>query len=202
MTRKPYHHGDLKAALVAAGLEITRLGGPDALGIRDVTRRVGVSPNAAYRHFADRDALLAAVSAAIQDRMAEQMTIAAPRGGTAQSRAVALLRAVGEGYIGFALAEPGWFRVAFFGAGPPALEAAAKDRMPPPYVALQQALDGLVETGALALDQRQDAEWSCWATVHGFAELVLHGPLQGAPPDDLRRLGAGAVRTVIDGLLA
>ena len=53
-----YHHGDLRTALIDAGLHLTRTGGPDALTIREATRRVGVSPNAAYRHFADRDALL------------------------------------------------------------------------------------------------------------------------------------------------
>ncbi|MGB7867270.1 MAG: TetR family transcriptional regulator, partial [Mycobacterium sp.] len=46
-----YHHGDLRAALIDAGLQLTRAGGPDALTIREATRRVGVSPNAAYRHF-------------------------------------------------------------------------------------------------------------------------------------------------------
>ena len=60
-----YHHGDLAQALVDAGLEVTRAGGPSALTIREVTRRVGVSPNAAYRHFPDRLALLRAVSSAI-----------------------------------------------------------------------------------------------------------------------------------------
>lgn len=57
--RKPYHHGNLREALLEASLEITREGGADALSLRDATRRAGVSPNAAYRHFADRDALLA-----------------------------------------------------------------------------------------------------------------------------------------------
>src|SRR5688572_17872553 len=95
---QPYHHGNLREALVEAGLELTRQGGESALVMRDVTRRVGVSPNAAYRHFADRDALLAAIAERIRVGMADRMhefeaADASPRG---------LLRAVGLGYIGFA----------------------------------------------------------------------------------------------------
>lgn len=199
MAQKPYHHGDLRAALVDAGLAITRKGGPSALGIRDVTRRVGVSPNAAYRHFADRGALLAAVSSAIQDRVADQMDIERPRGGTRQSRALARLRSVGEGYIEFGLAEPGWFAVAFFGAGP-ALADAGADQPPLPYVELQEALDGLLEAEVITPEQRAGAEWPCWATVHGFVELAMHGPLRDRSADELRALGSQAVGTIISGL--
>ena len=115
-TKSGYHHGDLRAALIDAGLELTRAGGPDALSIRAATRRVGVSPNAAYRHFSDREALLTAVASAIQDRVAVRMR--SPRSGRRSPAAQARhrLRAVGLGYIEFALDEPGWFTVAFFGA--------------------------------------------------------------------------------------
>src|SRR6201999_3657551 len=68
-----YHHGDLRTALIDAGLALTRTGGPEALTIREATRQVGVSPNAAYRHFVDREALLGAVATAIQHRMAARM---------------------------------------------------------------------------------------------------------------------------------
>ncbi|MFC6256362.1 TetR/AcrR family transcriptional regulator, partial [Kocuria oceani] len=77
-TRDAYHHGDLRRALVDAGLAATRAQGTTALALRDVTRQVGVSPNAAYRHFADRKALLSAVAREIQDRMAEQMRARMP----------------------------------------------------------------------------------------------------------------------------
>jgi len=193
-----YHHGDLRAALVTAGLDLTRTGGPAALSIREATRQAGVSPNAAYRHFADRAALLDAVSAAIQDQMAALMVAPAARGGTAGSRARARLRAVGIGYIDFALAEPGWFAVAFFGAaddGP-----IDENRLPPPYMALQEALDGLVQAGVLTTRQRDGAQWPCWSTVHGFAVLALQGPLRGMPGDELRAAAARAVDAIITGV--
>ncbi len=185
-----YHHGDLAAALVEAGLELTRSGGPDALTIREVTRRVGVTPNAAYRHFPDRQALLRAVATAIEARMAEGMehVPAAPR---------ASLRAVGLGYISFALTEPGWFAVAFFGAGDASPESVVDS---PAYLALADALDMMVHIGDLDPSARPGATWSCWSTVHGFAELALRGPLRHLDRAELWLLAEQAVDTVIAGL--
>ena len=194
-TKTGYHHGDLCAALIDAGLQLTRAGGPAALTVREATRRAGVSPNAAYRHFADRDALLSAVSQAIQDRMAERMRAPASRRGSAQTRARNQLRAVGLGYIEFALDEPGWFAVAFFGSGP-----VGDDRVPPPFRALVDGLDAMVEAGVLQPDRRLGAEWPCWSAVHGFAELALRGPLRGTGRRDLEALARRTVDDIIAGL--
>jgi len=185
-----YHHGDLRTALIDAGLALTRTGGPEALTIREATRRVGVSPNAAYHHFADREALLGAVASAIQHRMAAQMQGSSRRRGTEDQ-----LRAVGMGYIKFALAEPGWFAVAFFGAVNPDDTADA-----PPYLALVNALDAMVAAGVLAPDRRAGAEWPCWSAVHGFAELALRGPLRHAGRRDIAALAARTVDDIIAGV--
>ncbi len=185
-----YHHGDLRAALIDAGLQLTRAGGPDALTIREATRRVGVSPNAVYRHFVDREALLSAVATAIQSRMAARMRISVRRRGPTEQ-----LRAVGIGYIKFALDEPGWFAVAFFGADQSNGTASA-----PPYLALVEALDAMVEAGTLSPDRRDGAEWPCWSAVHGFAELVLHGPLRNASRRSVDALAERTVDDIIAGL--
>src|SRR6266496_6480047 len=71
--RGPRPRGTVRAALVEAGVELARSGGPDAVVLREVTRMVGVVPNAAYRHFADRDAFLAAVRDAAMGRLARRM---------------------------------------------------------------------------------------------------------------------------------
>ncbi|MGW5438824.1 TetR/AcrR family transcriptional regulator [Nocardia asteroides] len=187
-----YHHGDLAAALIEAGLEMTRSGGPEALTIRAVTRAVGVTPNAAYRHFPDRLALLRAVSAAIEATMAAGMA-----GGREPAAPRESLRAVGLGYIAFALAEPGWFAVAFFGAGDTSPDSV---RDSPAYLALADALDMMVHVGELDPAARAAATWSCWSTVHGFAELALRGPLRHLERAELWRLAERAVDTVIAGL--
>jgi AcrR family transcriptional regulator len=190
-----YHHGDLRAALIDAGLHLTRTGGPEALTIREATRRVGVSPNAAYRHFVDREALLRAVATAIQHRMAATMQSSARRRGSAEQQARDRLRAVGVGYIKFALDEPGWFAVAFFGAGQ-ADEAATA----PPYLALVEALDAMVDAGALSPERRDGAEWPCFSAVHGFAELALHGPLRAASRRQVESLAGRTVDDIIAGM--
>jgi AcrR family transcriptional regulator len=203
-----YHHGDLRAALIDAGLHLTRTGGPEALTIREATRRVGVSPNAAYRHFADRETLLRAVATAIQHRMAAQMQSAARRRGSAEPLACDRLRAVGLGYIKFALDEPGWFTVAFFGADLAGADligfAAEQDQTAtaPPYLALVEALDAMVIAGALSPERRDGAEWPCWSAVHGFAELVLHGPLRHARRREVEALAKRTVDDIIAGVTA
>lgn len=193
-----YHHGDLRTALIEAGLHLTRTGGPEALTIREATRRVGVSPNAAYRHFVDREALLSAVATAIQHRMAARMQGAANRRGPVAPQARDRLRAVGVGYIKFALDEPGWFTVAFFGADPSGL--AGETASAPPYVALVDALDTMVQEGVLSLAQRDGAEWPCWSAVHGFAELALRGPLRHARRRDVDALAGRTVDDIIAGV--
>ena len=189
-----YHHGDLRAALIDAGLELTRAGGPQALTIREATRRAGVSPNAAYRHFTDREALLSAVATAILERVAARMRGPTRRRGSAEAQARGRLRAVGLGYITFALDEPGWFTVAFFGSGLTALAVAR------PYQALIEALDAMVNAGALAPQRRDGAEWPCWSAVHGFAELALHGPLREASRRDVDSVAQRTVDDIIAGL--
>lgn len=196
-TKTGYHHGDLCAALIDAGLQLTRLGGPEALTVREATRRAGVSPNAAYRHFADREALLSAVAIAIGDRMAARMLPLVSRRGTPQTRARNQLRAVGLGYIEFALDEPGWFTVAFFGSGLTSVD----DQVPPPFRALVEALDAMADTGVLQPGRRAGAEWPCWSAVHGFAELALRGPLRGSPRPDVDALAQRTVDDIISGLV-
>ncbi|MGC2653453.1 MAG: TetR/AcrR family transcriptional regulator [Mycobacterium sp.] len=196
-----YHHGDLRAALIDAGLELTRVGGPEALTVREATRRVGVSPNAAYRHFADREALLGAVAMAIQDRVAARMLSPVRRRGSVETRARNQLRAVGLGYIDFALDEPGWFRVAFFGSGvTEVLDNQTGTYVAPPYRALVEALDAMVNTGVLTPQRRDGSEWPCWSAVHGFAELVLHGPLRDTSRRDVDSLAQRTVDDIIAGL--
>jgi hypothetical protein len=81
---------------------------------------------------------------------------------------------VGRAYVEFALAEPGLFEVAF--SAP-----ADGDHAGGPYALLNRALDDLVEVGVLPPDRRPGAEVACWASVHGFAMLHLHGPLREVP---------------------
>src|ERR1700756_1275823 len=112
--RRP--RGAVRDGLVAAGLELARAGGPEAVVLREATRMVGVVPNAAYRHFADRDELLAAVCSAAMRELAGRMAAGVARvpgryGDAAAARR--RLRAIGRAYLEFAHEEPGLFATAF-----------------------------------------------------------------------------------------
>ena len=183
-SRASYHHGDLQHALLAAGIELAREGGPDAVVLREATRRVGVSPNAAYRHFADRNALLAAVSASAQGQVADFMLAETDERRTDDATADARrrLRDVGTGYLRFAREQPGLFRTAFSvpddlaNSGSPAKAGAAGLT---PFQILSQTLDQLERAGVLPVERRAGAELHAWSAVHGLGMLIIDGPLRG-----------------------
>lgn len=192
--RTTYRHGDLRRSLIQAGVELAREGGPDAVVLREATRRAGVSPNAAYRHFADRAELVDAVSDAAQGAAATaieaELAELAPAVDVASAQE--RLRAVGLGYLRFARDEPGLFRAAF--GVPGDLERAfvaekAGSGGASPFGLLAGALDDLVRFGALPPERRPGAELLAWSAVHGFAMLVLEGPLHEL--DEELRVGAG-----------
>jgi AcrR family transcriptional regulator len=194
-----YHHGNLRAALVDAGLELARTGGPNAVLLRAASRQAGVSHNAVYRHFANQEDLLAAVAQRCMSQlsllMIERMGLVTTRHRVRRARAK--LEAIGRAYIDFARTEPGWFRTAFSsarphpGAGPAAERADASDTdaepIPNPYDVLSAGLDELVEVGALTPERRVGAEYAAWSAVHGLSSLLLDGPLADLPEPEIER---------------
>ena len=180
--------GQVRRGLIEAGLALARAGGPEAVVLREAARQVGVAPNAAYRHFADRDALLNAVcSEAMREmvrRMEGEIARVAPGYGTPEG-ALGRLRAIGVAYQEFALTEPGLFAAAF--AVPRHLEYATGDAAAgagerTPFQLLGVALDDLVTAGVLPPERRPQAEYAVWSCVHGLAMLVSQGPLRQLPP--------------------
>jgi len=185
--RGPRARGEVRAALIEAGVELARAGGPDAVVLREVTRMVGVVPNAAYRHFADREALLAAVRDEAVRMLAKRMSdgIGKVREEPDTATGAGLrMAAVGTAYLEFARTEPGLFDTAFTVSHLPSPETSEQPR---PIELLQCALDNLVAAGLLDPERRPEIEYPTWATVHGLA-VLLRGPLQGLPDEDKRRL--------------
>lgn len=157
--------------------------------LRDVQRMAGVSNAAAYRHYADRDALVAAVAEYAQARLADAMAVrlaSVPNRGPKAKRAIARLRATGQGYIDFALAEPGLFRTAFASNS---AETEKHSRSTDdhagvsehhPFRILIRCVDDLVSVGVLSADRRDGLDEAAWAAVHGLSTLFLDGPLSEA----------------------
>lgn len=204
--RDTYRHGDLRNALIEAGLELARQGGPAAVVLRAATRQAGVAPNAAYRHFTDRNALLHAVSQAAMAHLArtmeaEQATLPPTSGTTAAARA--RFRAVGTGYLRFAQEEPGLFRTAFHVPGDmthAAADTAAGTTGKTPFELLGAALDGLVEAELLPEDRRPGAEFLAWSAVHGLAALLIDGPLRGLHPTQAHDAGQHVIDMIERGI--
>jgi AcrR family transcriptional regulator len=203
--RKTFRHGDLRNALITAGLEMARVGGPNAVILREATRQAGVSPNAAYRHFANQSALLDAVRSACISQLAaaieDEMKKSRP-GRDPQAFARKSLRAVGMGYLGFAMKEPGMFRTAF--SVPPPVHSPYPANTASmglnPFQLLSLALDRMRDSGLLREKGREGAEYLAWSTVHGLALLVLEGPLHAIPPHTVLALGERLVVMVERGL--
>jgi AcrR family transcriptional regulator len=205
-TRSTYRHGDLHRALLEAGLELARDGGPAAVVLREATRRAGVVPNAAYRHFNGRDALLRAVRAAALSALAgaiEARLAGLPRRRDAAQAARDKLRAIGTAYVHFALEEPGLFRTAF----------SPSDRLPVdpdpemagasglnPFQLLGAALDAMVAARILPAKKRRGAEYLAWSSVHGLALLLIDGPLRTLSATERQRALGGLLGMVEQGL--
>jgi AcrR family transcriptional regulator len=148
---------------------------------------VGVVPNAAYRHFADRDALLAAVRDAALGQLAQRMAEGMRRvraGRHTPTGARLRLRAVGRAYLEFARAEPGLFDTAFTATEHPPAGTGGEPR---PFEHLEAALDDLVATGVLDARRRPDIAFPTWATVHGLA-VLFRGPLRPLSDREKTRL--------------
>jgi AcrR family transcriptional regulator len=222
-SRDAYHHGDLRNALVTSAVRLIEAGGPASFSLREAAREVGVSANAAYRHFDDKSALITAVAAEGFAQLAQRMVLAMAAAHTPpchtsladadladaeaheQFRAVARFKAVGRAYVAFAIDHSELFRVMFseHGAACRSTPSTAQTAVTP-WTLLGATLDGLVEAGLLAHDQRAassgalgqalravgptqnatgrraGAELKAWSVVHGFACLALDG-LAGPP---------------------
>lgn len=203
---RSYHHGDLRAALLSAGYELARDGGAEAVTLRATTRRAGVSPAAAYRHFASHEELQLAVGAlAMADlaRSIETHQVGADHPDRAV-RARQRLVGVGDGYIAFALDSPGAFDIALFGLftmehafAPETMGETGRT----PFQLLTDAIADLVGLDLLAPERAEPVAITCWSTVHGFATLATSGPLRQHPRPELDALGARIVRGLVDALL-
>lgn len=179
----PYHHGDLKACLIALAHARVREHGPDTFSLRDISREAGVSHAAAYRHFSTKEALLAVVAS----QGFEALTAACQQAvGEHPQDPLAQLAACGHAYVQFGIANTHLLTLMFSMVGP-----GRAGYTPDPTVGRTAAALFAVLTGVIVAGQAQGrivpedpavVAWSCWALVHGCATLVS---AQAMPESDL-----------------
>jgi AcrR family transcriptional regulator len=165
---KPYHHGDLRAALLDAGLRLLQTRTADNLALREIAREVGVSATAVYRHFPDKAALLAALAQEGLDRLAiAQGHASALAGSTAAG-----FKASGLAYVRFAVDNPALFRLIFSCAQRIDLLEAPLDSVGNAMAKLREDIERLMPAH-MPSSARKAAALHAWALVHGLAMLIL-----------------------------
>ena len=200
--KKPaYHHGDLRNALLRAGRALLAEGGGGALSLREAARRAGVSHAAPYRHFASKEALLAAIAEEGFRALGDELGAALAGDGDPLQR----LGRMGQGYVRFALAHPAEVQSMFAAlcepGGVPASLGEAATRA---FGLLVGAVEACQRAGLVLGDDPLPAAVASWAVAHGLGLLLLQNALKpaglGAP--DAERATAMVVGMLRDGLRA
>jgi AcrR family transcriptional regulator len=174
-TNAPYHHGDLRNALLDAALIILERDGEAGLGLRDLARAVGVSPAAPYRHFDSRAALLEALAVTGFQRFTTAMN------AVAATAPVDVLTAMGKTYVLFALDNRALFRLMFS----PQLK---RDNRPGLRMAADAAFATLRHVSGGDTPGGRIAALAAWARVHGLAVLLLDGQIAIQAGEDIEAL--------------
>jgi AcrR family transcriptional regulator len=179
--RKPkgqYHHGDLARAMRQAAVQVVQASGVEALTLRDVSARLGVSRTAVYRHYASKAALLAAVAAEGFVMLRRDLASAWTGGDATDSRA--RFAAMGAAYVRFALAHPSHYRVMFAHVAPLDVAEQVDGESTDAFGVLVEAIRSQQRSGVIRpLDDTRRLALFVWAQVHGIAMLALSGLLQG-----------------------
>jgi AcrR family transcriptional regulator len=193
--QRTYHHGNLRAALVQAALELVEEAGSPALSLRAIAAAAGVSRAAPYAHFRDRRALLSAVANAGFERLALGMTAADDPAATPRERFVG----IGRAYVRFALDNPHLFKLMFSAeletrTDQPAIEGSATyDLFSGSLATLSRGVTPA--TGSVAM------EAMAWSMIHGLAFLLIEGrlPVPGGDRDSLVRQVADGFAELLQG---
>src|SRR6185503_3332989 len=191
----PYHHGNLRRALLDEALATIRAEGVDGLTLREIGARLGVSRTALYRHFADKRALLAAVATEGFRTLRQQLIASWEEGG----RGRPAFESMGVAYIRFAAATPSHYRVMFGGfVDPDACDPELTAEAAGAFQALVDALAALQRDGTMRAEDTVKMARFVWAVVHGVAMLGIDGQLhEPGAVEELTRYALERLRTGI-----
>jgi AcrR family transcriptional regulator len=176
-----YHHGNLRRALIDAAVSAIAKHGVDALNLRQLAARAGVTPGAPYHHFTDREELLAAIAEEGFGRLGAELIAGRDAAG---DEASARFEALGRAYINFAISCPGYFRVMFHGDGKSSGPSAPGLRA---FHLLRDAVLACQEAGTAPAGDPSALVLTAWSAVHGFATLWVDGalPFEGMRPQQM-----------------
>lgn len=174
--KRGYHHGDLRSALVQAGLELLKTRSAEEVSLREIARMVGVSATAVYRHFPDKAALLGALYDEGAAELGRLQFVAMQDAGGGRAG----FDAVGRAYVRFALANPTLFRMMMSTRTPFDMLNLPPDRDNAAMQLLRDSIAHLAPEGA-SEEERRVAALRAWSIVHGLAMLMLD---KQVPPEE------------------
>ena len=175
--RDSYQHGDLREALVQAGLKLLAESGVEGLSLRAAAQLAGVSHAAPYRHFRDKRALVAAIAERGFRMLTASMRaeVAALPSADGRERLIAL----GVGYLKFATESPAYLHVIFGGVlGGADVPQPLAEASTEAYEVLRAEVAAGIERGTLRPGDVDVAALACWSMVHGLSTLIINGALQ------------------------
>ena len=196
MRRKSYHHGDLRKALLQGAVRVIAELGPAGFTLREVARRTGVSHNAPYRHFRDKDALLAAVAA----QGFRELTQAMLEASAPDAKALDNLKSAGLAYVAFALRRPEHFTVMF--------EAPLQNCADPEYAQTSHDAFGTLvayirkcqDADQLPAGDPMERALYAWSLVHGIAKLAIAGRFPFSKRSDILKFARFAIDESVSGM--
>lgn len=196
---RPYHHGDLRNALIAEAVRVVEADGIEGLNLRRIARRIGVSHASSYHHFADKAALMTAITAQAFRMLAVELRPCLDLPGTAVDRLVEL----GVAYIRFGYRNRGYFLVMWRPElRDPALEAQVVDAGREAYDVIRTGVEDCHRECTGISQSPAVMTFGAWSMAHGIASLVIDGPLGRLVPDEaaVKELAASIIRATADGV--
>ncbi len=196
-SKTTYHHGDLRAALLQEAAALIEENGTEAVTMRALSERVGVSRTAAYRHFANKTDLLGAVAAEGFRELRERLhRVNTPSAANPEDGFVAMAQA----YVQFAVGHPAYYRLMY------GRDALQRDQYPDLHAAANAIYDELVtlivtyqQQGLLKPGDAKPLAYVAWSLVHGLAALIIDRQME--TPPDVDALAQLALHTLLQGLL-
>jgi AcrR family transcriptional regulator len=182
----PYHHGNLRDAILNAAIEVMAEKGVSQFSLSELARGVGVTPAAAYKHFADKDALLNELAQHGFTLLRLRFEEAATKSKQALNAKQAIYRfeRIGQAYLMFGQEEPALFHL-IFGKGASAFRKAMapSGNRTPTFAYFAEALEDLHKFGVIAKIPSSNDQWFAWSAIHGATELVIAGVSELVKPE-------------------
>lgn len=200
INRRPYHHGDLRNALIEAGVRLLMDEGVHALDLRKVARLAGVSHAAPYRHFQDKQALLMAI---VEEGFRKLGLAVAEAIGEGEADPATQLLAMGNAYVLFAVDHPAHFRLMFNGSsGARTPDTGLYTTSKTSFHILLGIIQRGQELGQFADVEPEELAKTVWSMVHGLATLIVEGqfPLDPTDRTEVEHLTRGLLDLVYKGI--